>query len=267
MSVKRNLNLGSSQARAKKRRLFWVRFSIITFFLLVIVFGLAIASGHDKLVIKTFLISGNNSVSTDDILATANSTTADRYIGLFARRNFLIFPMSGLKRNILEQFKTIKEVDVSWRGWQTVAITVVERKPHSVWCGDDPKAVNPVCYFVDKDGFVFDQAPIFSGNLFVRTYGKIDDSFYHEIFALIDILADAGIEVGEIYFDGFDFHFTLTSGPEIIFNDKEGGFDVAFENLFKAIDSDNLDLVKDSQSIKYIDLRFDSKIVIGKVDK
>ncbi len=265
MSVKRNLNLGSSQARAQKRRLFWVRFSIVTFFVLVIVFGLAIASSHEKLVIKTFLISGNDSVSTNEILTVANSTTAGRYFGLFARRNFLIYPMFELKGNILEQFKTIKEVDIAWQGWQTVAIKVVERKPHSVWCGDDPKAPEPVCSFVDKDGFIFDQAPTFSGSLFIKNYGPLNQ--YQVISTLIEGLDDVGLEISEVYFDGFDFHFTLTSGPEIIFNDKEGGFAVAFGNLFKAIDSGNLDLARDSQNIKYIDLRFDSKIVIGKVDK
>jgi hypothetical protein len=265
MSVKKNLNLGSSQARAKKRRLFWVRFSIVTFFVLVIVFGLAIASGHRKLVIKDFVVTGNDSVPTSEIIATAGDTVAGRYFGLFARRNFLIYPVFELKENILEQFKTIKEVDITWQGWQTVAIKVVERKPHSVWCGDGPKAPEPVCSFVDKEGFVFDQAPTFSGSLFIKNYGEL--SQYKNIFSLIEGLDDTGLEVSEVYFDGFDFHFTLTSGPEIIFNDKEGGFAVAFQNLFTAISSGNLDLVKDAANIKYIDLRFDSKIVIGKVDK
>ena len=72
MSLTRNLNLGSSPARLKKRRLFFVRFYIILFLLLIIILTLAILSGHEKVKINNIIISGNAAVSTEKILEIVN---------------------------------------------------------------------------------------------------------------------------------------------------------------------------------------------------
>jgi cell division septal protein FtsQ len=263
MRAKRNPNLGSSQVRTKKRRLFWVRFYIILFFVLVIVFGLAILSGNQKVIIKTFLVSGNNSVPTAQILNIADQDISGRYLGLFARSNFLFFPRFKIASDLLAQIKTLKEVEVNWSNWQTVSIKVLERRPHSVWCGQDPKAPDETCSFVDETGYLFSPAPTFSGNIFVKYYGTI--SQYSKIFSLIDLLDKKSLEVTTVYFDGLDYHFYLATGPEIIFNDKEGSFNSAFQNLFTALDSKNLDLINGADKINYVDLRFASKIVIGKI--
>jgi hypothetical protein len=282
MSVVRNPNLGPSQIRLKRRRLFWVRFSIVLFFLLVIVLGLAILSGHQKVIINTINISGNTSVSNDEILEIINRDLEGRYWGLFSRKNYLIFPRFEIKRFLLKGLKEIKEVNVSWGKWQIINIDITERKPHSVWCGPDPKAINPTCYFVDNEGYIYSQAPDFTGNMFIRSYGNIAPGqlnnansvdtigsyflpkyTYIQIFNLIQILEQNNIEVTSYYFDSFDYRFQLKVGPEIIFNDKNG-FGQVFQNLFSAIQTGNLDLERDADKINYIDLRFDNKIVVGK---
>lgn len=280
MSVRRNLNLGSSQMRTRRHRLFLVRFYIILFFFLVILFSLAILSGHDKAIIKTFLISGNNSVTNTEIFKITDNNIEGRYLGLFAKNNFLIFPRFEIEKDILDQIKTIKSVNISWKDWQIVTISIEERRPHSVWCGDDVKKAEANCYFMDQTGYIFAEAPVFSGNIFIRNYSLpviqgasstdpigtyfLSTSIYSKIFSLIDLLDGRGIAVSKVYFDQMDFTFYLTTGQTIIFNDKEGGFDSAFQNLFSALDSKDLDLVDDGDKIKYIDLRFESKIVVGK---
>lgn len=275
MSLKKNLNLGPSEKRARRRRLFWVRFYIILFFTLIILFTLAILSGHEKVTIKTFLISGNNSVLNSQILEIANQDIAGRYFGLFAKRNTLIFPRHKISRDILSQIKIIKDVDVSWKDWQTVTIKVSERKPHSVYCGSDIKAIDSSCYFIDQTGYIFGRAPVFSGNIFIKNYTGLENpepinqyflptTLYQKIFALIQSLGQKNLIVRAVTFDKVDFRFYLNTGQIIIFNDKEGGFDQAFQNLSAALDSNELDLSKEGNLINYIDLRFDSKIVIGK---
>lgn len=258
MRAKRNPNLGLSQVRERRRRLFWVRFYIILFFVLFITFTLAILSGHDRVSIKTFLVTGNGAVSSSEILAIAQKDIAGRYFGLFARKNILIFPGWEIERDILEQIKTIKSVDVSWKDWQTVNIEISERKPHSVWCDSE-------CFFVDSHGFIFSKAPTFSGNLFIKAYGDVmPGDIYTQIFYLIELLDKKGIEVVSVNYDKIDFTFTLENGVKIIFNDQAGSFGTAFSNLFTAIESGNLDLLKEENKIDYVDLRTDSKILIGK---
>ena len=277
MSAIRNSNLSLSHAHAKKRRLFLIRFYIILFFVFVIVFGLAIFSGNERVKIQTIIVSGNAAVSSDSVLAIANRDMVGRYGYLFSRANSLIFPRLQIKADLLKEIKTIDDLDISWDNWQQISIVITEKKPHSVWCGNDISVVTDTCYFVDKTGYVYSEAPSFSGNIFIKDYGNIFSSTgvigeyflpkqtYIQIFNLIDSLEKNGLRVVSISFDGSDFRFVLDIGPTIIFNNKNGnGFDLPFQNLFSAIQTKNLDLDANAGSISYIDLRFDNKIVIGK---
>lgn len=275
MSVTRNPNLGPSHIRAKKRRLFFVRFYIVLFFLLVVVFGLAILSGHEKIIIKNIIISGNATVENDEILTIVNRDLAGRYWQLFSKSNFLIFPRFAIKADILKEIKIVNDVNVSWDGWQQISIVISERKPTSVWCGNDSQNNEADCFFVDKNGYIYTPASTFSGNLFIRDYSNISTTtdpvgqyylpteVYSQLFKAIDLLAQKDLKVIAVSFDGFDYKFILDSGPEIIFNGSNS-FNLSFTNLFSALETKNLDLVKEAAAINYVDLRFENKVVVGK---
>ncbi len=280
MSVTRNSKLGPSHLRAKKRRLFFVRALIILFFVLILLFGLAIFSGHEKVIIKNISIVNNISVPEEEILSIVNKDLADRYWYLFAKKNFLIFPRIQIKKDLLAKIKTLKEVNISWAGWQNIVIEVEERKPHSVYCGQDIKINKSDCFFIDNIGYIYSLAPNFSGSVFIKNYGDhidnepIDQYFlnpilYVELFNLISILNENNLRVVSLISAEGDFKFILDSGLQIIFNNKddkigEGIFNRAFSNLFTAISTKDLDLEIETSKIEYIDLRFANKIVIGK---
>lgn len=280
MKASRNSNLGPSHLRAKKRRLFFVRSGIVLFFFLVLLFGLAIFSGHEKVIIKEISIQGNISVSENDILNIFNQNTAKRYWHLFAKKNFLIFPRLQIKQALLSEIKTIQNLNISWAGWGKVQIAIDERKPHSVWCGNDSKALDQSCFFVDKDGYIYSKAPIFSGSVFIKNYGDCADCepigkyflnkfLYTELFNLISILAENNLKVISLIYEEGNFKFVLESGPILIFNNAnsqfgENDFERVFMNLFTAIATKDLDINAEAENIEYIDLRFANKIVIGK---
>jgi hypothetical protein len=276
MSVKRKLNLGPSQMRARKRRLFLIRLIIVSFFVLLILFGLAIFSGHQKVKIQNINLVGNASVSDEEILSIVNRDLVGRYWYLFSKSNSLIFPRFKIQKDLLTEIKTIKSLKISLEGWREISITISERKPHSVWCGTDIKTPLAECFFVDGEGYVFGQAPVFSGNMFVKNYGSLapdqispvggyflNQENYSQIFNLIEILEKNRLSVVSLFFDGHDYNFKLSCGPDIIFDDKNN-FISSFENLFSAIETKNLNLENESNLINYIDLRFDNKVVVGK---
>jgi hypothetical protein len=285
MSVKRNPNLGPSQMRAKKRRLFLIRLTIVSFFVLLILFGLAIFSGHQKVKIQNISLSGNAAVSDEEILSIVRRDLVGRYGYLFSKSNSLIFPRFRIKRDLLAEIKTIKDLEISWEGWQKISINISERKPHAVWCGDTmpdfeiDKGLNikeTECFFLDNSGYIFSRAPVFSGGMFVKDYGLLSSletdpigsyfltkETYEKIFSLLEILEQNRLSVVSLFFDGYDYRFKLSCGPTIIFNDKSD-FISSFENLFSAIETKNLDLENESELINYIDLRFDNKVVVGK---
>ena len=280
MSATRNPNLGPSHMHARKRRLFLIRFYIILFFVFVIVFGLAIFSGNEKVKIQTIIVSGNAAVSSDTVLAIANRDMVGRYWYLFSRANSLIFPRFQIKKDLLKEIKTISDVGISWDNWQQISITITERRPHSVWCGNDMR-ISGSCFFVDKYGYIYSEAPTFSGSIFIKDYGLsaqagnvststsavgqyfLSRQTYSKVFNLIDNLDKNSIKVVAISFDGTDFRFVLESGPTIVFTNKDN-LDPTFQNFFTAIETKNLDLDAEADIISYIDLRFDNKIVVGK---
>lgn len=280
MSAKRNPNLGPSHIRAKRRRLFLVRASIILFFILVLLVTLAIFSGHEKVKVENIVVSGNAAVSTESITTIAKRDMTGRYLYLFSRANSIIFPRFKIKADMLAEIKTVKGVKISWADWQTINIEIEERKPHSVWCTAvaDKETMDSKCYFIDSTGFIYSSAPFFSGNLFIKNYslvggegspadvspiGKmfLPESTYSQIYRIISILDENNIKIVSLSYDGFDYTFTTDRGPEIIFNKVDSR---PFENLFVAIEKGELDLAQKSASIRYVDLRFDNKIVIGK---
>ena len=80
---------------------------------------------------------------------------------------------------------------------------------------------------------------------------------------LINQLIEKNLRVIQVFFDGVDYRFTLETGPIIIFS-STGDPSLSFRNLWAAIATNNLDLIQESASINYVDLRFENKIVIGK---
>ena len=274
MSATRNPNLGSSHVRQKRHRLFFVRFGIVLFFLLMIIFGLAIFSGNERITVKTFIVSGNAAVSSDEVLAITNRDMTGRYFHLFTRNDFLIFPRFQIEDDLLIEIKTLKEVNIDWTAWGQITIRVTERKPHSVWC-TDLNNLQSECFLVDETGYLYSEAPVFSGNIFIKDYGHISTStdpigqhflpsdIYAQIFNLVNVLAEQSIKVIAVSFDSSDFNFTLDNGLIIIFNNKNGLM-APFQNLLSALETKNLDLVRDAGSMNYLDLRYDNKIIIGK---
>lgn len=254
------------------------------FLLAILILGSAILSGHEKVKVETISIYGNATTTSDQVIDIARKDMAGRYFYLFAKNNSLIFPRFQIKRDILSEIKTVKDVDIFWVNWNEIGITVYERRPHSVWCGKDITVLDAPCYLVDKEGYIYSPAPLFSGDMYVRNYGPTFSTLndisninyigsyylftktYTQIFNLIQILEKNNMKVVSVSFDGFDYKFGLKSGPIIIFNDKTS-FSSSFQNLFTAIETKNLDLVADAGIINYIDLRFDNKVVIGKKEK
>lgn len=278
--MSRNSNLDSSPLHVRRRRLFFIRFYIILFFLLVIIFGLAIFSGSERMKVQTIIVSGNAAISSDSVLAIANRDMAGRYWYLFSKSNSLIFPRLRIKSDLLKEIKAVKDLDISWDNWHQISIAITERKPHSVWCGAalpnnfDKAGFNSVCYFVDKDGYIYGEAPNFSGNIFIRDYGlpskvgSADQYFlakdtYSQIFDLVNILDQKGLKVIAVYFDGIDFNFILETGPKIIFNLKNKPAS-SFSNLFLSVEAGKIDLINGAKLISYVDLRYDEKVIIGR---
>jgi len=138
-----------------------------------IIVGLLAWGSHAKFIsIQTIQVSGNNVSKSASVVSTAEDVLDGNYIGLFSKDNSIIFPRGRTRSAIKQRYPRIKSVDLSLQTLSTLRIHVAERSPVGIWCRADSKQVsaNTPCYFVDKDGYVYAEAPHFSNDVFFRYY-------------------------------------------------------------------------------------------------
>jgi hypothetical protein len=134
------------------------------------------------------------------------------------------------------------------------------------------------CYFTDEKGYIFDEAPYFSGNVYFKFYGKDDmdpvnpsgtyflkDKFT-EIAKFVDALQKMNLNPDSFSLgDGNDgsiyLSSTLEAGPKIVFK-IDSDYQKIADNLQLAISTDPLQKkIRDNiSSLLYIDLRFGNNV-------
>jgi len=270
----------------KKRKRKVIRNRIIFFVILFLIFfiGLAFLSHWKKISIEKIQIIGNRVVETQEIEKIANETIQGKYFWLFSKKNSLIYPKEKIINKLAQQFKRLKDIsiNVDVEDLKTLNITVSEYDGKYLWCGINipENFTSQQCYFLDPDGYIFDEAPYFSGEVFFKFYGKLDSDsenpigthFSEQYFDKIILLKEAmekmnlkpsifyleNTEDGDIYLSSAN---QPPNAPKIIFK-LDSDYNKLIENLQSAITTDPLqtDLKNALSSLLYIDLRFGNKV-------
>ena len=165
-------------------------------------------------------------------------------------------------------------------------VSLTERMALYTWCGDtinlviglpsgDSTAREEKCYFVDEAGYIFDEAPYFSGDVYFKFYGlaNLGTYFSKENFKQLiyfkDTLLGIGLKPVSLYvLDNGDIKVFLSNlnkapiGPYIALK-ASSNFQKVAENLQTALTTEPLqsDLKNQYSSLLYIDLRFGNKVV------
>lgn len=281
---KRNV-LNSPRLVELRRRRQKVLLTKIAIFAFAFIFGmtlLVLISRIPGLNINSVEVKGNKVVDAADIKSVVDQTISGKYLWLFPKTNILFYPKGHIVSALQDSFKRLKDVDASLTGRNTLGVTVSERAPLFTWCGvkvpDTQKS--DTCYFLDKDGYIFDEAPYFSGEVYFKFYGDVvlengnpAGSYFlkpdfAKIVTLKTMLEGMGLRPAAFYKDtGEDAKIFLSNsttsvmGPEILFKTSDDLARVA-ENLQAAIITDPLksNLKSKYSSLLYIDLRFGNKV-------
>ncbi len=239
------------------------------FFISLLVLGLT----SEKVQVKAVTISGDLSVSEVDILSIVEENLSERHLFIIRTDNFFLLKRGEIKEEVLNKLKKIESVGLSFHGLNRIEVSVSERVAKYLWCNATPTTYKN-CYFMDNDGFIFTEAPDFSGNPFPKYFGLIkaenpigqnyfEIDRFKEISQFFKTLAD--MKFGPVSFNSIDIHqyeIYLSSGTKIIFDDKK---DLAKNtvNLQALIDNGYVKTELDSlRKIKYIDLRFGNKVIL-----
>ena len=261
-----------SELKKKRRNVFLVK---VLFFLIgfsLIITGLVYLSRLEKLNITGIEVVGNKIVDGETIEATAESELSGNYLWFFPKTNFLFYPKNKIINNLYDKFKTLKNISLSVKNQKILQIAVFERIALYTWCGITPPEKSnsdKKCYFLDETGFIFDEAPYFSGEVYFKFYGKVFQN-YTDIFSQLILfkenLEKMGLKPIALYVaDDENAKIFLSRGndshPEILFKSSDDVEKIA-ENLETALTTDPLqaELKKKFSSLVYIDLRFGNKV-------
>lgn len=271
----------------KRARYVKKRNKILLYSFLIIIFlaGVIALSRWQEINISEISISGNKVVETEDIKKIIESDLSGRYLFAFPKKNFAIYPKKKIKEDLSSGLRRLKDIKLSVKDTKTLEVEVSERKPSFTWCGDSlPEGAHKFeenkCYFMDEGGYIFAEAPYFSGEVYFRFIGKIrrpSDSPFGFIFlpgelgklvSFKDEVLSMGIKPASFFVkDDGDIELYLSSdtappdAPKILFK-RESDYQKLAENLQAALGTDPLktDIDKKYSQLLYIDLRFGNKV-------
>lgn len=270
--------------RKTKQR--FLRLVILLVFLFVsIIIGLSYFSNDKHLTIDKIVIEGTNIIDKNNVDSFIKEKLSGKYFYLFARVNSLIYPHDEIYNKLLEEFPRIEGLSVSRDGLKTLNVKIKERSGSYLYCGEklpeDRTLIGENCYFINNDGYVFDNAPYFSGDVYFKYYvsmgddtgaplGKniMDKSRFYELVRFIDGVEKLGLETSYIVIDSekIDSLYLIKKGnvinPKIVFK-RDDNLTLMLENLSGAMSKPEFanEINSKYDTLSYIDLRFDNKVI------
>lgn len=268
----------------RKRKLYKIRLSILFFVLFVaLIYTLSYFSSHEKITLQNVVIEGTSVVSAKDLESRVQLGISGKYLYLFSKSNSFIYPRKYLESDLIKQFPRIEKITISRDNLRTLNIKVTERSGSYLYCGSKvPEMQTDVgenCYFLNENGYIFDKAPYFSGNIYFKYYSNTSESnllgsqiFSTDRFHLLNRFVEgvSGIGFKPIYMvimeDGdhnlYLDHEKSLSTPKIMFK-ADNDLHIILENLALAMKKPEFanEINSKYATLSYIDLRFDNKVV------
>ncbi len=238
----------------------------VLFFISLCILGLT----TKEVRIKDIKVSGNLSVSSENVLNIVDTEINKNYLNIIPTSNIFLLRQTEIKNNILNNYLEINSVKIEFKSIDKIVVVVTERQPTNLWCKGIPSNIGN-CYFMDSGGFIFNEAPTFSNDTMPKYLGLITDnnpigsyyikSNFKNISDLYGTLKR--ISFTPIYFNVLDEHeyeIYISSKGKILMNDNKS-FQSQLVNLQALVTSNYIKNDTESlKKIKFIDLRFGNKV-------
>ena len=272
--IKRNRRVG--------RLRLMILFSIL--FISIIIASSYFSSNY-KVTINKIVITGNSIIDKEDLESSIQNELSGKYLKLFSRANFLIYPNKRIYNDLIRKFPRIESLSVKREGFNTLHISIIERAGSYLYCGltlpENKDDIGENCYFINNDGYIFDKAPYFSGDIYIKYYMNISGNssnpqgsqmlspdLFHELMRFIDGVTALGFKPSYlIVSDGNIYSLYLKStglnlNPKIIFK-GDNDLSVILDNLSIAMSKSEFanEINSKYDTLSYIDLRFKNKVL------
>lgn len=261
----------------------------IAVLILAFIFFIAIGgiSQNDRWKITHVEVIGTQTVDRDTAEALVREKLKGNYYIAYARENSQIFPRREIEEGLMNVFPRLASAHANRVDMHTISVTVSERKPYALWCGElylEARPPNEACWFVDNTGFVFDRAPVFSNGVYLEVYGALEGKQNENTLraniplALFNLLhtttqaltSDLGEPLrivlkpeGEVVVTmKKSASYPILVGAEIRFKDSISA-ETLMKNLLAALPVQFPSDVMPKKKLLYIDMRFGNKIFFG----
>lgn len=210
-------------------------------------------------------ISGNKVLETEKIKGVAEKEIFGKYFWLFPKTNVLYYSKNNIEKSLTQQFKRIENININVNKNRALQISIIEREALYTWCGTTiVETENQKCYFLDKNGYIFDEAPYFSGEVYFKFYGAIQD--FQKLILFKEKLETIRLRpvALQIVSNG-DITVFLSNGslkqPEIILK-ANADLNIIAENIETALTTEPLqsNFKNKYSSLEYLDLRYGNKV-------
>lgn len=276
-SSPRLLEFKKKQQIARTRKII-----LFVFLLMLTLVGLSYLASWQRVNIKDITISGNKIIDTETIRGIAEGEMNGKYLWIIPKTNFLFYPKNKITNHLTDSFKRLSSISIDISDSNILDIKVSERTASFTWCGvsrEMENNENQKCYFLDDSGYIFDEAPYFSGDVYFRFYGPNSSDtdqgtgayFFQDNFKKLISFKDISTKIGlkpvamQMANDGEGSLFLGgskdISSPIIRFK-IDSDFSKITENLQTALHTDPLKKKFNTKgsSLEYIDLRFGNKV-------
>ncbi|HEY4502268.1 MAG TPA: hypothetical protein VJH21_00340 [Candidatus Paceibacterota bacterium] len=263
--------LKTGKLARRKRRVFLFKLLGALFLLGLLLSVIIYALHRPELLIKQITVSGTSSLQSEEIKQFVEDRISGEYVYLIPRASVFFYPKHSLQEELLSSFKPMRTVSFTQETLGSLLVSIEEREPSALWCGENRlDDVTPECYFLDEDGFIYINAPIFSDNVYIRFYGPLkngypigqlflEPSVYRSLTLFILSLKEEDILVADFaVLDSDDFELYLKNGIQILFG-RNQELSTVFDNIRAVFLSDEFKEM-DFSTVDYIDLRFGNKV-------
>lgn len=269
----------SPQARARHKRVFFLRIMLWAFFACGICAGILVLLLYPALSVHTVRVLGAGEGEHEERVRAIASREADTKVLFFLpRHNTFLYPTASLEKAITRDAPEFKNADVRHESFRTVLISVEAREPFALWCGDIvPLPGDPPgdCYTLDKNGTIFfhgntlhasSTAPYFYGALGEGAGNPLGAQFldperFARLVAFIDLLRSQNLSVeASVTIDEDEGELRLMDRTRILFRSTDDSAKLA-RRLALLLESENAPQLP----LEYIDLRFGDRVYVKRV--
>jgi hypothetical protein len=258
--------LKSDTPTSEQKKFPWKRV-VITLGVVTVLAGFVMLTRMPELQVQTIEVSGANVADPEEVMLYAVGLLEGSHLRLLPKKSMLLLDSDMLASRIKAQFPRFNEVVVTRDGATKLQVSVTEYQGAYLWCDEQ-------CFFMDERGSVFAPAPYFSGNAYVKIligvrdvlpFVPITDDQLKLVETYRSYLRDISIDPISFRFVSerqLDIAFMHRGGEAVLMVDPLHDVDTTLEALFSALRTEPLQgLYHSGQVLRYIDLRFENKVV------